>query len=198
MDRRTAALVAATVLMATSIGQATTECPCTVAQPIQSEDCSVMACPVTYTCFGDLWATPGWMVRETLAENCVGTHRGFENRNAANLAGFRLGLVERSRPLGPNEADGLFGDSLRIVLDVSQAVAAVQEGTLHQSTFDRVMEVTHACLLSNAALEYPRFRFLDIQIRGLSPASRATSLDTLAAFSGTFPVSPPAEPVAPN
>jgi hypothetical protein len=68
----------------------------------------------------------------------------------------------------------LFGDTLRVVLDVSVAnVSGGRAGLRH------LVSATHVCLLANAALEFPRFHFLEVSVRGS---------DALAAFEGVFPV----------
>jgi hypothetical protein len=110
----------------------------------------------------------------TLAENCIWTESGFENRNEANLAGLRLERVQQLSPLQPGQAHGLFGDTLKVVLDVSAAsVSGGAEGLRY------LVSATHRCMLLNAALELPRFHFVDIAIRGS---------DALEEFEGVFPI----------
>jgi hypothetical protein len=162
---------------------ASMEGPCTVWQPILTQDGGPISCPVTYTCFGDLWASPGWMVSLAFAENRIGTREGFQDRNAAHLFGFEFSLVRHPLPLQPNQTHGLFGDTLRVVVDVSryEEAAADIQPLLLGFPVDGVLAVTLECMRANASLEYPRFRFLDVRVTGSEP---------LAAHSGVFEVSP--------
>src|SRR5262245_48717647 len=86
---------------------ASEEVPGTVLQPIISLDAVVAGYPVTFTYRGDVWASPGSFVMGTLSRNMIATENGFENRNAASLAGLTMELVPRPLPLGANECHGL-------------------------------------------------------------------------------------------
>src|SRR5678815_823276 len=72
-----------------------------------------LPCPVTYTSYGDPWASPGYLVAWTFAKNTIGTSYGNENRNAAVLAGLRFERVKAGPP-GQDNFLGLFGDTLKV------------------------------------------------------------------------------------
>jgi hypothetical protein len=149
---------------------ATTEGPGTVLQPILSLDAAIVGCPVTFTYRGDVWASPGCFVRRTVERNMVATERGFENRNAASLAGITIRTAPRSRPLERNESPGLFGDSLRVVLAVPPAdstfVGDASQWSGWRADLREIVATTVECMVENARLEYPRFKWLDIEVSG--------------------------------
>ena len=158
------------------VALATVEGPVVIQQPIFTHDGWIEICPVTYATRGDVWSTPGCLVARTLSENRIGTEGGFENRNAANLAGLRLELVEHSEPTpkGEHLYRGLFGDTLKVVLKVTDEalMSPVHPGD--------VLPHTRDCLLLNAQLEGRRFQFLDLRINGI---------DGFAEIEGVYSVS---------
>ena len=163
---------------------AATESPYVVQQPIVTEDAGVLPFPVTFTVLGELWASPGWTVTQTLAESRVWTTRhGFENRNAANLAALQISLVPHSGQPKPMIFPGLYADTLRAVLDVSEAVATWQDRktSLFGYTLEAIVPATIECFQLNLKQEYPRIRFLDLRVVGS---------DSLAHLSGVFAVRP--------
>jgi hypothetical protein len=164
---------------------ATLEGPCTFHQPILTYDAGVIDCPVTYTCQFDPWACPGYRVTWTFAKNSTGTQYGFENRNAASLAGLRCEMVQRPKK-GQNEFHGLFGDTLKVNLVVpptdSLFAGSERFDAQYSGILPDILSVTVQCMKLNASDEYPRYKFLSIEIRGAPDDS---------AFSGVFPVEVP-------
>lgn len=172
----------ASMLLVLARANATVEGPCTFDQPILTYEAGVTACPVTYTCRGDLWSCPGYAVMRTFAKNSVGTDRGFENRNAASLAGLKCEMVQRPRK-GENEFHGLFGDTLKVTLMIPPT-DSLFAGSEHfdsnwGSALPDILAVTVQCMKANARQEYARYKFLSIELRG-SPSD--------SALSGVFPV----------
>ncbi len=166
--------------------RATFEGPCTLLQPIMTYDVGIAACPITYTCQFDPWASPGYRVVRTFASNSVGTQYGFENRNAASLAGLRCELVPLLA-LGPNQFHGLFGDTLKVNILVppkdSLFVGSNRFGAEWVDVLPEVLEVTVHCMKENASGEFPRFRFLQIGIQGAQDSAN---------LEGVYPVQAPA------
>jgi hypothetical protein len=146
----------------------------------------VIDCPVTYTCQFDPWASPGYRVTWTFAKNSIGTQYGFENRNAASLAGLRCELVQRPKK-GQNEFHGLFGDTLKVNLIVPPAdslfAGSERFDAQYSGILPDVLSITLQCMKRNASDEYPRYKFLSIDVRGAPDDS---------AFGGVFPVAVPA------
>ena len=166
---------------------ATMEGPCTFLQPIMTHDVGIVACPITYTCQGDLWSSPGFRVIRTFTSNSVGTQYGFENRNAASLAGLRCELVPAPGAPGPNQFRGLFEDTLKVSILVppndSLFIASERFAAYGVDVLPEVLEVTVRCMRENASGEFPRFKFLQVGIQG---AQDFTNLE------GIYPVQPPA------
>jgi hypothetical protein len=164
---------------------ATSEGSCTVQQPIVFHDAGIVACPVTFACRGSLWDSPGCLVAATIRESEIWTELGFENRNAASLAGVRLELVPHPEPVSRDQLRGLFGDTLRVVLDVSDDGSAEQDSEVAAGfgwPLRDVLGVTRICMLANAALEPRRIRFLEIRIRG---ARELSDLEGIFAVRGS-------------
>ncbi|MEZ5066256.1 MAG: hypothetical protein R3B81_16135 [bacterium] len=161
------------ILLCIGTASATTEVPVAIYQPIYTQDVAIKVLPVPYASRGDVWASPGCMVARTLFENRVGIDGGFENRNAASLAGLRIHLVPHDPP-GEGRGrllPGLFGDTLRIVLSAPEVATAVtidpRSGVSYPLyPLDEVLPATRACLLLNAWYERRRFRYLEIHLDG--------------------------------
>ena len=167
LRRSKATLIALLVLTMTYAANAAFEWPCTVQQPVLTRDGGPALAPVTYVCFGDLWASPGWIVSMTFGENRIRAGSQFQDRNAAHLAGFKFSTVRRELPLA-GQAHGLFGDTLRVIVDVSASVdpAFRADSLLMGFPVADVLDATLAAMKANAALEYPRFQFLDVRVVG--------------------------------
>jgi len=157
-------------LLMPPVAGATVEVACTFMQPVLAEDQGVRACPVTYTRFGEPHV--GWSAQMTVRENCIGTHLGFQDRNAASLA--RLEVA----------AEGMSGDTLRVVVDASKAAgepADARSALLGSPLYD-VLAVTRDCMVTNARQEPAVVRYLDIRVVGATD---------LSAVGGTFAIPGP-------
>jgi hypothetical protein len=165
------------------MASAATEGSYVIRQPIVAGDEGVTARPVTFVYLGDLWAGPGWTVTRTLAENCIATSSGFADRNAAHLAGLTVTLVPHPGPPQNMVFPGLFGDTLRAVLDISAAVPPRGEKKTYVwgYSLDTILPVTLECFLLNLAEEYPRIRLMVLQVVGG---------EEYAYLGGTYPIHP--------
>jgi hypothetical protein len=185
-ERREVRRVVRSLLLAGAISttaSAATEGSYVIRQPIVAGDEGVTARPVTFVYLGDLWAGPGWTVTRTVSENCIATSNGFADRNAAHLAGLTVTLVPHPGPPKNMVFAGLFGDTLRAALDVSAAIRPRGEEKLYiwGYSLDTILPVTVECFLQNLAQEYPRIRFLMLDVSGG---------DEYAYLSATYPIHP--------
>lgn len=180
---KVAALSVAIVLVA-NIAPATVERLCSVTQPIEVDGTFRMS-PNTYVTYS---TSPGTELLLTTAENRVRTPHGFLflNMNSASRAGLAIQFVKDEKPPTGGRAtrwDGLFGDTLRVVLDLRAmpVEAILPEGVSteddkrtverrhreHREWCRALVEVTLQCMVENAARE-PKARFLDVRIEGPS------------------------------
>ena len=140
-----------------------------VAQPIVTRDGAVAVSFVTYVGLQDD-DNPGLQVAYTCRANAltaiVRSSDGFEirpwsptNLNVANLAGFKVSLLWNDRA---ENAYPVYGDTLRVELmiptsfDASDLPAPV--------SLTSVVHATKEAMLLNAAVHWPRIKFLDIRV----------------------------------
>jgi hypothetical protein len=102
----------------------------------------------------------------TVAENCICSNQGCDNHNAANLLGLRVEFEEG----GHRESVGLFGDTLRVRLDLSKMdehpyKAGSRTTRLYKA--DRIVPLVVECLKLNAARRWPRVRYLALSVVGV-------------------------------
>ena len=113
--------------------------------------------------WGSAWDSPGLQVCLTTAEFYAKTDVGLENRNIANQ--MRIQIRPKMRPssaaLGREEWHGLFGDTLRVVLDLSKMASEARGWSAVY-----VLETTLDCMIINAARDAHKPRFLGIEIEG--------------------------------
>ncbi|MCA9752762.1 MAG: hypothetical protein KC591_11270, partial [Gemmatimonadetes bacterium] len=97
---------------------------------------------------------------------------GFRNINAAHLLGVRLFLVPHDEPIlrGERRWQGVFGDTLRVVMDLSNIDEDTYSSTGQPIRLawpkNEVIPRTVECMLENAKREKNDVRFLDVSIRG--------------------------------
>lgn len=120
--RSSVAAIAVIVAMAGS-AEATQENIYAVAQPVDSDGTGPTISDVTFVTWSDTLHEPSLLICLTAAESRVRSPYGFENRNMANRAGIRITAVRAAGSVGGYP--GFFGDTLRVVLDVSAATAAL-------------------------------------------------------------------------
>jgi len=114
-------------------------------------------------------------VRLTVAPNAISTWtepenaaRGafaVENRNAASLLPLRLSFPEGSPDSSGMRFPGLFGDTLVVVMDLSDALKT-NETLASSDTFNEIVGKTAQCLLLNARRQWPRIKHLALSIDG--------------------------------
>jgi hypothetical protein len=110
--------------------------------------------------WGSAWDSPGLQVYGTTAEFYAKTDLGLENRNIANQ--MRIQIRPKMRPaLGREEWHALFGDTLRVVLDLSKMASEARGWSAVY-----VLETTLDCMIINAARDAHKPRFLGIEIEG--------------------------------
>lgn len=136
--------------------------PHVVSQPIDAGHAGVVRCDNTYVRWGD---DPGIALMLTVAECRVSTPDGFVNRNAASLMGITLRRVGHAGrpPEGQKWWPGLFGDTLRVTLDLSQLGVSSEPAVAMWR--QHVVDATTQCMIENARRE-PRAAFLDVVVEG--------------------------------
>ena len=162
--RSSVAAIAVIVAMAGS-AEATQENIYAVAQPVDSDGTGPTISDVTFVTWSDTLHEPSLLICLTAAESRVGSPYGFENRNMANRAGIRITAVRAAGSVGGYP--GLFGDTLRVVLDVSAATAALS------ADGSPVLNLTVDAMLRNAArARRHAIRYLTIEVVGDSLATK--------------------------
>jgi hypothetical protein len=148
-------LAAACLLAAVFVQGASFESAHEVAQPIHTED-HIFIGRTTYTVHTT--DKSGTEVSLTCRENQINTQVGFENRNLASLAGIEVKVMRNTR-----EHSNRFGDSLRVVLDLSVLEG---EDEFMGHPVGLLAEVTFECLMINARQDDGIIRFLDLRVEG--------------------------------
>jgi uncharacterized sulfatase len=130
---------------------------------------------VEYLLSADLAKSPETEVRLTVAQRADSMrHRepssdrdSFlrENRNAAFLSQLRLTFPEGSRDSSGARFPGLFGDTLVVVLDLSNAMES-KSVQARADRFNEIVEQTVQCLFLNAKRRWPRIKHLALSIDG--------------------------------
>lgn len=156
-------LVAAWVFLTSilaSPSQSSEPSPVEVLQPLDTGNV-IWLSPVTY--FGYFnWRHPGHPVAFTCSSNVVTRHDGQpSNMNIAAMAGFKVQLLSKDE----RHEEYLFGDTLRVVLDVSSIDA------FHTSwPRDALVGATVECILVNGAKGYSKgVRYIQLAIKGPKP-----------------------------
>jgi hypothetical protein len=177
-----AVLVSLAVL--TSPATAAFDCYVRVAQPHdQPEAGDIGLMYVTYELMlGSAW--PGVEIRYTCAPGPVAIdhgrgYSGVENRNGANLLGFKVTVEDRSwghsasRWSGP--PGGEFIDTLMVTLDLRAAAAKLareigrepkSSSDVYQDNFDRMVACTVDCILDNATRSKPPIHHISLSVLG--------------------------------
>ena len=110
---------------------------------------------VTMTTYDEAGEPAVASVRATCDSNQVMTPYGPKQRNAAFTLGFRAEVIS-----DPTKDSPLFGDTLRVVLHVTEAPR-----DLDDISFDTVLGATMDCILFNAA-HSSAIRFVALRIDG--------------------------------
>ena len=136
-----------------------------VIQPLLLLDGELVLRPMTYIpTVGEL--LPGDELRFTCAANRVETQSGFENRNVANLMGFRVVVdcnpLNSLRPAGTGGCQ--YGDTLRVVLHVPNAVPDTLCRAMRLPV-DTALVATLECLIANVQ-RWPSLRYLTVNVAG--------------------------------
>lgn len=143
-----------------------------ISQPVISGGTGIVVAQVPYM----LWYLPGddpaFEVGLTVAANTITTGDGTSNRNAANLLGIQLTFpmppaTNRWRRSAPR---GVFGDTLRVAIDLSkteeatqlQDKASITRGFLRKD----IVPLTLFSMLENARRGWPRIKHLHVEVVG--------------------------------
>lgn len=134
-----------------------------VTQPIATE-AGLRAVDVPIVSEGSLWDGAWALVEMTTRPIPIQTFRGLEVRNAAALARLRVRVLRNeTRTQGAHPGPpGLFGDTLRVVLDVADFHADSAFGY----SLSTLVPATVTCMLSNARRSARVLRYLDLRVAG--------------------------------
>lgn len=146
-----------------------------VSQPISRNGSDVIICNMTYWVLDDRESHPELEVRLTVTPNHVpvapayddqGTQTDLVFNNAAS--GFQLRFPKGAIDSTGARFTGLFGDTLVVVMDLSEALKARagESAPWSEERFHEVVEKTVQCLLLNARRRWPRIRHVALSIDG--------------------------------
>jgi hypothetical protein len=154
------ALIGVLLVVAPFDAVATQLVPMEVAQPV-GHDNGVAKCHVTFMVWRNTFE-PGLEINHICVPYLVPIE-GTEprNQNVAAIAGIRTYVI-RNQDL---KNEGLFGDTLRVALDLESA-HAIEEGS---SSLSDIVNVVRQCIFEMAersAARWPYPKILDLQIKG--------------------------------
>ncbi len=140
----------------------------TVSQPLLTNGAGIVVSDVSFIRYGTAWDRTGIHVCGTANEYLVSTRIGYENRNGASRMGVRISpiLAPRDTTRAPLKRPGLFGDTLRVLVDLTE----MQQ----QAPFplggppEKVLRAMQECMILNGTREGQGVRYLDIQVEGPS------------------------------
>ena len=156
-------VVAATLAAAESV-VASDEAVWLIASPILSGAEGVSIVDTPQLVWGDEWATPGCRVSRTTDDVFLKTDLGLENRNVAARMGIRVHVARPSPSSSPAKELGLFGDTLRVVLDVSSLARELPYPLGGPPEY--ALEATLSCMIINAGRDPHQPQFLDVLVEG--------------------------------
>ena len=137
-----------------------------VAQPLLTNGEGLRVTDVPFIRHGTSWDRPWLHVCWTAEEVLVSTDSGYQNRNAANRIGIQIRPIPgpKVEPFDKNRRPGLFGDTLRVEVDLSKLLdeAPLPIG----GPPGPVLKATRECMIVNAKRAGRGVRFLDIQVVG--------------------------------
>jgi hypothetical protein len=126
-----------------------------ISQPIMTQDLGCFVSDVTYVGHWSPWDQPGLEVGPTVAPSAVVTQQGTADRNGASALSTNLEFPSgdenpySSRFGIHDRVPGLFGDTLRVVLDVS-ALSSRESGAWIGSE-PEIVATTAECLKAERA-----------------------------------------------
>ena len=143
-----------------------------ISQPLKAQGTGFSIVQVPYLLWFKPSEDPHFPVSLTVAANTIATGDGTSNRNAANLLGVQL-----SFPMAPAKQwrqpppRGLFGDTLRVVMDLSKTDAAAglkDEMDVARAAYPRkeIVSLTLFSMLENARRGWPRVKHLTVEVQG--------------------------------
>lgn len=184
--RAVLALFIALAFLGSRTAGASSEIALQISQPIMTLDSGCMVSDVTFTGYWSLWDSPQLEVDLTVAPSAVTTEQETVDRNGAAALGLHVEFPKGDEnPISSRNGVhdhflGLFGDTLRVVLDLT---AMKVESELWRGFEAEIVGATVECLKLNARRGWPRIRTLDLQVRGPSQFQSHTGIYPLESVS---------------
>jgi hypothetical protein len=143
-----------------------------ITQPLKAEGTGFSIVQVPYLLWFKPSDDPHFAVSLTVAANTITTGDGTSNRNAANLLGVQLSFpAAPSQPWRQASPRGLFGDTLRVSMDLSKTGEAARlkdEMDARRMAYPRkeVLSLTLFSMIENARRGWPRVKHLTVEVQG--------------------------------